>query len=116
MKLSKGFRDLKILTVRELVDLELCKFFFKLTNGLLPTKLTSCVLSDSKGQTLKKCHRYTTRHKNLPNLPMANDLQYKNSFLTRSNKLYSNLPDYVKKATSLPVFVKKLKELMLSNK
>ena len=97
MKLTEGFRDLKILTVRELVDLELCKFFFKLTNGLLPSKLMNCVLSDSRGQTLKKCHRYTTRHKNLLNLPMANDFQYKNSFLTRSNKLYSNLPDYVKK-------------------
>ena len=116
MKLSEGFRELKILTVRELVDLELCKFFFKLTNGLLPTKLTNCVLSDSRGQTLKKCHRYTTRQKDLPNLPMANDLQYKNSFLTRSNKLYSSLPDYVKKGTSLPIFVKKLKELMHSKK
>ena len=52
-----------------------------------------------------------TRHKNLPNLPIANDTQYKNSFLTGSNKLYTNLPDYVKKANTLSVFVKKLKKL-----
>ena len=63
MKLTEGFRYLNIQTVRELIDLELCKFFFKLINGMLPPKLTNCVLSDSRGQTLKKCHDYMTRHK-----------------------------------------------------
>ena len=63
MKLTKGFRNLNIQTVRELIDLELCKFFFKLINGLLPSKLTDCVLRDSKGKTLKKCHEYMTRQK-----------------------------------------------------
>ena len=115
MKLKDGFSALKIPTVHKLIELELCKFFFKLTNDLLPSKLMSCVLSDSKGQTLKKNHRYTTRQKHLPNLPMANDLQYKNSFLARSNKLYSSLPDNVKRAPSLPNFVRKLKEIMYCN-
>ena len=39
MKLINGFNALKIPTVRELIDLELCKFFFKLTNDLLPISL-----------------------------------------------------------------------------
>ena len=109
MKLTEGFSDLNIQTVRELLDLELCKFFFKLMNGLLPPKLMDCALSDSKGQTLKKRHEYMTRQKNLPNLPLANNIQYKNSFLTCSNKLYTNLPDYIKKAKTLSEFVKKIK-------
>ena len=111
MKLTEGFRDLNIQTVRELLDLELCKFFFKLMNDLLPPKFMDCVLRDSRGQTLKKRHEYMTRQKNLPNLPFANDIQYKNSFLTRSNKLYMNLPDYIKKAKTLSEFVKKIKTL-----
>ena len=111
IKLTEGFRNLKILTVHELVDLELRKFFFKLINGMLPPKLTNCMLSDSRGQTLKKRHDYMTRHKSLPNLPLANDTQYKNSFLTRSNKLYTNLPDHIKKVKRLSEFVQKLKTL-----
>ena len=111
MKLTEGFRNLNIQTVHKLIDLELCKFFFKLINGLLPSKLTDCVLRDSRGQTLKKCHEYMTRHKNLPNLPFANDTQYKNSFLTHSNKLYMNLPDPIKKAKTLSEFVQKIKTL-----
>ena len=111
MKLHEGFRNLNIQTVCKLIDLELCKFFFKLINGLLPSKLTDYVLRDSRGQTLKKCHEYMTRHKNLPNLPFANDTQYKNSFLTRSNKLYTNLPDHIKKAKTLSEFVQKIKTL-----
>ena len=111
MKLTEGFRNLKILTMHELVDLELCKFFFKLMNGMLPPKLTDCMLNDSRGQTLKKCHDYKTRHKSHPNLPLANDTQYKNSFLIRSNKLYTNLPDHIKNVKKLSEFVQKLKTL-----
>ena len=112
MKLTEGFRNLKILTVHELVDLELCKFFFKLMNGMLPPKLTDCMLKDSRGLTLRKCHDYMTRHKSLPNLPRANDTQYKNSFLTRSNKLYTSIPDHIKNVKRLSEFVKNLKILV----
>ena len=109
-KLREGFTSLKILPVDKLIELELCKFFYKLIHDLLPSKLMGSVLSDSKGQNLGKTHSYPTRQKHLPNLPRVNAPQYKNSFLACSNKLYSSLPDDVKKAPTLTSFVKKLKE------
>ena len=108
--LEEGFSSLKILTVKNLVEPELCKFFYKLVNDLLPIKLVSNVLSDSKGQNLRKIHNYKTRQKHLLNLPMANDSQYKNSFLVRSNKLYSSLPENIRKSPTLSTFAYKLKD------
>ena len=50
--------------------------------------------------------------KHLPYLPLVHDLQYKNSFLSRSNVLYNELPDSVKKSSNLSNFVKKVKEFV----
>ena len=80
---------------------------------MLPHKLAECVLRDSKGASLLKTHCYGTRQKHLPNLPSVHDLQYKNSFLACSNKLYNELPNLIKKASNLSSFVKKLKEFQL---
>ena len=73
MSLQDGFSDLKIPTVAKLIDIELCKFFFKLVNNMLPHKLAECVLRDSKGSSLLKTHCYSTRQKHLPNLPSVHD-------------------------------------------
>ena len=48
--------------------------------------------------------------KDLPNLPIAPDWQYKMSFLTRSNVLYNELPDTIKDSPTLAHFVRKVKE------
>ena len=44
MKLSDEFKNLKIPTVTQLINIELCKFFYKLLNNMLPTNLISCAL------------------------------------------------------------------------
>ena len=69
-----------------------------------------CVLSDSKGCSLLKSHKYGTWKKHLPNLPIVRDWQYKRSFLTCSNVLYNELPDMIKESPTLAHFVWKLKE------
>ena len=69
-----------------------------------------CVLSDSKGCSLLKSHKYGTHKKHLPNLPIVHDWQYKRSFLTCSNVLYNELPDIVKESPTLVHFVRKVKE------
>ena len=112
MCLHEGFKELKIPTVNQLINIELCKFFHKLVNNMLPTSLTECVLRDSKGSSLLKLHKYGTRKKHLPSLPFVHDLQYKNSFLSHSNVLYNELPDSVKKSTNLSNFVRKVKEFL----
>ena len=71
MGLHEGFKELKIPTVNQLINIELCKLFYKLVNNMLPISLTDCVLSDSKGFSLLKSHKYGTRKKHLPNLPIV---------------------------------------------
>ena len=110
MGLREGFKELKIPTVNQLINIELCKFFYKLVHKKLPINLIDCVLSDSKGCSLLKSHKYGTRKKHLPNLPIVRDWQYKRSFLTRSNVLYNELPDIVKESPTLVHFVRKVKE------
>ena len=82
---------------------------------MIPTNLSRCALHDSKGVTLRKQHQYNTRKKELPNLPLVHDLQYKNSYLTRSNLLYNELPETVKNRSTLASFVTKLKQYVCSN-
>ena len=105
MGLREGFKELKILTVNQLINIELCIFFYKLVHKKLQINLMNCVLSDSKGCSLLKSHKYGTRKKHLPNLPIVCDWQYKRSFLTHSNVLYNELPDIVKESPTLVHFV-----------
>ena len=104
-----------VLQVPDILDIELCKFFYKLVNKKLPISLTDYVLSDSKGCSLLKSHKYGTRKKHLPNLINVHDLQYKRSFLTHSNVLYNELPDKIKNSSTLANFVWKVKELYQPN-
>ena len=101
MGLREGFKELKIPTVNQLINIELCKFFYKLVNKKLPISLIS----------LLKSHKYGTQKKHLPNLPIVRDVQYKRSFLTCSNVLYNELPDTIKNSPTLAHFVWKVKEL-----
>ena len=110
MGLREGFKELKIPTVNQLINIELCKFFYKLVHKKLPISLMDCVLSDSKGCSLLKSHKYGTWKKHLPNLPIVRDWQYKRSFLTCSNVLYNKLPDTIKDSPTLAHFVRNVKE------
>ena len=114
MPLAEGFISLKIPTVMQLIDIELCKFFYKLKNNMLPTNLSRCALQGSKGVMLRKQHQYDTRKKELPNLPLVHDLQYKKSYSTHSNLLYNELPETVKNMPKLASFVTKLKQYVYS--
>ena len=105
MGLREGFKELQIPTVNQLINIELCKFFYKLVHKNLPIRLMNCVLSDSKGCSLLKSHKYCTWKKHLPNLPIVCDWQYKRSFLTCSNVLYYELPDTIKDSPTLAHFV-----------
>ena len=113
MYLHEGFKELKVPTVNQLINIKLCKFFYKLINNMLPNNLTECELSNGKGTGLVKSHKYGTCKKHLPNLPFVHDLQYKNSFLSCSNILYNELPDSVKEAVNLSNFVKNVKEFLM---
>ena len=81
-----NYKKEKILRLEDLILLENTKLSYKLQHSLLPQKLHSMLLSDSKTKTLVKKCQYETRTKNLPKLPSAQTKKYHSSFLFQSIK------------------------------
>ena len=104
-----------ILTVANLVDLELCKLWHKNSLGLLPKNLSSNMNTDHHDKALGKRHRYNTRHKNLQNRPKSTIHQYHDSFLVKGNRLYSQLEKELHCIKSIQHFNTVLKKKLLSN-
>ena len=102
-------KELKILSVTELIKVENLKFGYRYDKKMLPNPLVSNLELDHTESKLTKQHNYNTRNRNLPNLPYATNNKYKNSFLFKSMKLYSDLPASIRDASSLHSFVSKIK-------
>ena len=100
----------KILKLEQVIDLELCKMGFKLQSSELPVNLLDTFKSDSKGDSLKKTHRYNTRQKNEPNLPSITSKKYHQSFLFQGIKRYSTLPVQNQKYHQYNKFISALKK------
>ena len=88
-KLTENKHPTKLLTVEQLIELELCKLWHKKTLGLLPCNLALTMTTDQYNKNLNKTHNYQTRCKNLQNRPKSTQHQYHNSFLVKGNHLYS---------------------------
>ena len=61
--LEKKYKDLQILRVNEIVDLELCKIDYRLLANDLPTKVLSCISTNAYSKSLNKKHGYCTHQK-----------------------------------------------------
>ena len=85
------------LSVMDLIILELTKFGWKLTNNQLPKSLEQSTLTTHVGQTLNKMHKYSTRNKAIPNIPMAKNKLYSTSIFCKGISYYSKLPAEIKK-------------------
>ena len=109
-----NYKKEKMLRLEELILLENTKLSFKLQHNLLPPKLHSMRLSDSKKKSLKKKHKYETRTKNIPKLPSAQIKQYHSSFLFQSIKDYENIPLEIRDSRTLFTFILKMKKKLLS--
>ena len=73
-------KSLNILGIEEMIKLENMKFGYKLVHHLLPTRIVEICYEDSKNQSLIKSHKYSTRNKNVPNLPAKMNKQYRRAF------------------------------------
>ena len=103
-------RKYKIMSIDNVIDLELCKLEFKLNNDMLPVNLLVSLKGDARGKTLKKEHNYNTRNKRELNLPMTENSKYHSSFLFQAIKHYSKLPQALNGCTTYGTFVRKLKD------
>ena len=111
---SKTCHELNILTVRQVINLELQKFGYKYENEILPKRIIEVINDDQHHKSLKKNHKYNTRNKRVPNKPKARSNQYLNSFLCSWQNEYVTLPVETKTLPNIKSFAKDCKKIMLN--
>ena len=110
---SKTYKDLGILTIKQIIELELQKFGLKYENELLPKQIIEVINDDQHHQSLKKNHKYNTRNKKVSNKPKARSSRYINSFLCSWQDKYMPLPVETKTMPNIKAFAKNCKKLLL---
>ena len=110
----KTNKDLNILTIEKLIQLENLKFGFKLSNNLLPKKIVDCTINDQYGKPLKKVHTYGTRYKEIYNLPKAKTQKYLESIFCKGTQSMLTLSPEMRNCPNLKLFVHKCKNLLLT--
>ena len=104
-ELQSIYKELQILSVDQLIELEYKKLAYKFSKNLLPPKILEIISSDQQTASLKKTHNYNTRKKSLPNHPRSQTKQYQNSFLCRGIRALSELSEADLSCKTLKKFV-----------
>ena len=107
-------KNLKLLPINKLIELELAKLGYKLHNNMLPTNVNKCLKEDYQNKKLVKKHRYQTRNKHELNIPIYNKSVHSQSFLVRSISLFNKLPNLVKSRLTLSSFIHHCKLQLLT--
>ena len=113
LKKDAVYRMHKILTVNQMIKLEMCKLGFRMTKNLLPKPLTKALKTDHCDRSMVKTHRYETRHRAVPNLPKANHSRYRTSYLFQVVSVYSRLPHALTNQVHVKAFTSKCKAYLL---
>ena len=114
-ELQRIYKDLQILSVDQLIELEYKKLAYKLSKNLLPPKIMEIISSDQQSTSLKKTHDYNTRKKSLLNHPRSQTKLYQNSFLCRGIKAASELSEADLSCKTLKKFVQTQKKRYQNN-
>ena len=96
-----NYKLLGILRVQELLELENCKFVYKLLTSSLPPRITEISYSDQTGKTLVKEHKYNTRSKKLLNKAKASNKHYQNCIIYTGTSSLETLKAETKSKPSL---------------
>ena len=102
---TKLYQTLKILRVNELLELENCKFGYKVINNSLPIRIMELTKTDHKGATLIKQHHYSTRQKNCLNKALAKNTKYKKTIIYKGTSTFETLGVETRNKSSLQSFV-----------
>ena len=105
----------KILTLKDLMLLEILKLGYKLDHNLLPRNLHHLLWNDSKDISLKKTHQYNTRHKNLRSLPKAMCKSYRRYFQLQCIRNYMTVPVETRESRTLLSFVREIKKSLIND-
>ena len=109
------YKNLKLLNLSELINLENNKLAYKIYHKHLPSRMLDIINSDSHDKTLNKNHRYNTRIKKVPNLPKENSVVYHQSFLYRGLKSMSTLHPDILNSSNIKTMIRACKKLYHEN-
>ena len=98
-------KNLQILKLTDMIQLELIKFGYKIMKNQQPLPLQK--LMDDRGG--KKSHRYPTRGKSVPNIQKHASEIFNKSFICRSIREFNKMPDSIKNSKSIGHIVMKFK-------
>ena len=104
--LAEKFRELKILSVQEIIKLKLAKIGYKLLTKLLPIKIIETISVDQDSNQLQKDHCYDTRHKCMLNLPRVFNKKYRSSFLCKALKEIQPLLSITTESNNVAQFIR----------
>ena len=106
------YRIHKIPKIQQLILLENTKLWHRQqTNQLLP-RLQKLMTEDHSQSTLHRIHKYSTRNKHVPKLPVTKNNSYQKSLFVKGLADYQKLPLEVRKLNNCKQFTKKVKELI----
>ena len=112
--IETSYKTLGIMKLHEAIKMKNCKMMHKLEHNSLPGKLPLLFMTDNKGKSLQKTHKYDTRTKTIPKPPKTHTKLYRNSFLTKCITDYQTIPKAVREITNRKLFTKKYKIIALS--
>ena len=113
LKCLKSTEQSPFLLIKNIIDQEIIKFGWKITNHKLPISLEKCALSTAHGASLIKDHGYQTRNKKIPNVLHVKNKSSKNSIFCKCITLFGNLLVELKNVEIYKVFCKQLKHHLL---
>ena len=96
----------KLLSIEEIIKLELLKIGHRLAIGTLPINLSRDLNKNHLSNSLIKEHNYDTRHKRDLYLPKAKGKTYWDSFLYKCILEYNNLCESLKSVKNISLFVR----------
>ena len=97
------YKDLRLLDLSQLIDLENNKLAYKIYHKQLPIRMLDIINSDSQNKMLNKNHRYNTRNK-------ASSVMYHQSFLYWELKSTSTLHSDILNSSSIKSMIKTCKQ------
>ena len=107
-------KELKILKIKDMVQLANLKFGYKLLHNLVPKKVIECCKLDSKNRCLMPKHSYNTRSKEIPNLPKTMNKNYQNCYLVQGPRSILKLTVETRLTRSLQAFTATCKKNMIN--
>ena len=91
----------KIPKFDQILKIENVKLWHKQQSNQLPTRLQTIMTEDHTHSTLNREHKYLTRNKNIPKLPLAKSSQYQNSLFIKGTKQVPKTSTWTEKNNQL---------------